>query len=61
MTIKTYIIPAASITVECEEGTDVDQCLRDLLYIGCEADDPKTQFSVIELTTNNIYPATLAK
>jgi len=59
MTLKQYTIPAATITVECEEGSDISQILTDLLYVGCEADDPKTNFRVIDFTTRSIYPVAL--
>lgn len=61
MAIKQFIIPAATITVECEEGTDISQLLTDLLYVGCEADDLKTKFRVLDLNPHNIYPITLTE
>lgn len=54
--IKQYIIPATTIVVECEEGTDINQALIDLLYVGAQADDEKTKFRVMELDLGKIFP-----
>ena len=57
MSIQQYKIPMAALFVECEEGTNIDQAIRDLLYVGCEADDDETKFRVLKLNLGNIYKA----